>query len=184
MPWSLFSYCLDTVVTASCMNAVHVPCSKPARHTGVLDIYRYTLARRYAGALVYYLARRSHFEKKTFISTTEKLLQDCESINRPMTVSIKIWDLQIWVGVKFWGGYPMCGSEKRTAGCISKREEHNNSSQSITCTSVCQSWHLHTWPFLVLHTLLFSFFEKFKCQADWVMFWILYPFVVLDVFKI
>ena len=30
----------------------------PARHTGVLDIYRYTLARRYAGALVYYLARR------------------------------------------------------------------------------------------------------------------------------
>ena len=30
----------------------------PARHTGVLDIYRYTLARRYAGALVYYLARQ------------------------------------------------------------------------------------------------------------------------------
>ena len=30
----------------------------PARHTGVLDIYRYTLARRYAGAPVYYLARR------------------------------------------------------------------------------------------------------------------------------
>ena len=41
------------------MNAVHVPWFRPpARHTGVLDIYRYTLARRYAGALVYYLARR------------------------------------------------------------------------------------------------------------------------------
>ena len=38
----------------------------PAWHTGVLDIYRYTLAPRYAGALVYYLARRraSHFEIK------------------------------------------------------------------------------------------------------------------------
>ena len=48
------------------MNAVHVPCS--GRRHGIpafLDIYRYTLARRYAGALVYYLVcrRSSHFDK-------------------------------------------------------------------------------------------------------------------------
>ena len=44
-------------VTASCMHAVRVPAAS-ALHTVVLDIYRYTLVHRYAGAPVYYLGRR------------------------------------------------------------------------------------------------------------------------------
>ena len=43
----------------------------PARHTEVLDIYRYTLVHQYAGAPVYYLARRyASVQVTSFILTS------------------------------------------------------------------------------------------------------------------